>query len=491
MATVCSEKLRNQRAKMTESIPYLKKTKIVATLGPASSSPDIIKNMALGGVNVFRLNFSHGTHETHAKNLQIIREVEKKMGTSLAVLADLQGPKFRIGQFEKGSIQLKENQRFSLDLEKKEGSIDRVSFPHPNVYLHLKKGSRLLLDDGKIQLKVTKAGPKTIETTVETGGTLSDHKGVNIPDDMIPSLALTPKDLKDLKFILDQEIDFIGLSFVQHPQDIQELKNRVKNKAQIIAKIEKPQAIEHLIDIVTLSDGIMVARGDLGVEFPPENVPVLQRKIVRLCRAHGKPVIIATQMLESMIQAPVPTRAEASDVATAVYDGADAVMLSAESAAGNYPLEAVQMMAKIIQHVEQDSFYPGLLKASMPVIEDTISDAITSASHKLVYDLDAKLIVTFTTTGGTALREAHKRPACSIVGLTSSKNVARKLALTWGVIPVLLKENVKNFEELTQKALSMVKEYKLAPKGSRIVITFGVPFGRPGTTNIINVEEAL
>ena len=476
---------------MTESSHYLKKTKIVATLGPVSSNTQVITAMALGGVNVFRLNFSHGTHETHALNLRIIREVEKKIGTPLGVLADLQGPKFRIGKIETASTYLQEGQKFSLDLQTKEGSSSRVFFPHPNVYLHLKKGSRLLLDDGKIQLKVTEASPEKIETVVESGGVLSDHKGVNIPDDTIPSSALTEKDLKDLSFILSQDIDFIGLSFVQHPEDIQQLKKLVKNKAKIIAKIEKPQAIEHLLDIINLSDGIMVARGDLGVEFPPENVPVLQKKIVRLCRAHGKPVIIATQMLESMIQSPIPTRAEASDVATAVYDGADAVMLSAESAAGNHPIEAVEMMVKIIGHVEQDSLYPKLLKAALPIVEDSISDAITSASHKLVYDLEAKLIVTFTATGGTANREAHKRPACPIVGLTPSVSVARHLTLTWGIIPIVLKDDVKNFEELTEKALSMVKEYKLSPKGGRIIITFGVPFGRPGTTNIINVEEAL
>ena len=469
---------------------YVKKTKIIATLGPASSTQDMISDMALAGVNVFRLNFSHGTHETHAANLKIIREVELKLGTPLGILADLQGPKFRIGSFEQGSIHLRGGQKFTLDLGGDLGTLTRVSFPHAIVYPHLKKDSKILIDDGKIQLKITKVTAKTIETIVQTGGPLSDHKGVNIPEDRIPSSALTDKDLKDLKFILTQDIDFIGLSFVQHPDDIKTLKKHVKNKAQIIAKVEKPQAIQYLDEIITVSDSIMVARGDLGVEFPPENVPALQKKIVRLCRLHGKPVIIATQMLESMIKSPIPTRAEASDVATAVYDGADAVMLSAESAVGDHPLEAVQIMAKIIRNVEQDSFYPRLLKATMPIIENTVSDAITSASQQLVYDLDAKLIITFTATGGTALREAHKRPPCPIVGLTESKSVARNLTLTWGVFPVLLTEKVSDFEELTQKALSIVQDYKLAPKGARIVITFGVPFGRPGTTNIINVEEA-
>jgi pyruvate kinase len=474
---------------MQDPQQYQKKTKIIATLGPASSNEKMITAMVLAGVNIFRLNFSHGTHETHSTNLKIIRKIEKKLGISLGILADLQGPKFRLGTFKESHIHLKEGQKFYLDLEPTPGDATRAPFLHANVYAHLKKDSKLLIDDGKLQLKVIKATSTTIETIVQIGGFLSDHKGVNIPEDIIPSSALTSKDMTDLNFILKQDIDFIGLSFVQQPEDIQKLRKLVKDKAHIIAKIEKPSAIVHLDEIITLSDGIMVARGDLGVEFPPENVPALQKKIVRLCRAHGKPVIIATQMLESMIKSPVPTRAEASDVATAVYDGADAVMLSAESAAGDYPLEAIQMMVKIIKNVEQDSFYSKLLKATMPIIENTVSDAITSASQKLVYDLDAKLIVTFTATGGTASREAHKRPPCPIVGLTKSNSVARRLTLTWGIFPILLTGSVSDFEDLTQKALSVVKELKLASKGARIIITFGVPFGRPGTTNIINVEE--
>lgn len=469
---------------------YLKKTKIIATLGPSSSTEKIIEAMAEMGVNVFRLNFSHGTHDTHKENIRIIREIEKKLGTPLGILADLQGPKFRIGAFETGQASLKAGQKFSLDLLEQRGTQERVSFLHKNVYSHLKEGSSLLLDDGKIQLKVTKASPQAIETVVQTGGLLSDHKGVNIPHDIIPSSALTEKDHADLRFILKQEVEFIALSFVQSPQDILDLRKLVKNRAQIIAKIEKPQAIDCLEEIITLSDGIMVARGDLGVELSPENVPALQKKIVRLCRIHGKAVIVATQMLESMINSPTPTRAEASDVATAVYDGADAVMLSAESAAGHYPLVAVQMMVKIINNVEQDPWYSKILQTATPLIENTISDAITSASQKLVYDLNAQLIVTFTTTGGTAFREAHKRPPCPIVGLTRSLPVARKLTLTWGIIPILLTKEVKDFEQLTTNAVQIVKKHKLAPKGARIIVTFGVPFGRPGTTNIINVEEA-
>lgn len=478
-------------AAMTANAPYLKKTKIVATLGPSSSAAPIIEAMARAGVNVFRLNFSHGTHDIHQKNIEIIREAEKKLATPLGILADLQGPKFRIGAFEEDNTTLEEGEIFALDLKTPKGNKERVSFPHPILYPHLKKGSSILLDDGKIRLKVTHTTSTEIETVVQTGGVLSSHKGVNIPQDTLPSSALTEKDLKDLRFILKQEVDFIALSFVQHPQDITQLRHIVKNKAQLIAKIEKPQAIDCLEEIITLSDGVMVARGDLGVELSPENVPPLQKKIIKLSRLHGKPVIVATQMLESMITSLTPTRAEASDVATAVYDGADAVMLSAESAAGRYPLETVQMMVKIINNVEQDPWYSKMLQTTTAIIENTVSDAITSASQKLVYDLNAQLIVTFTTTGGTAFREAHKRPPCPIVGLTHSYSVARKLTLTWGVLPILLTKDVKDFEQLTTNAVSVVKKHNLASKGSRIIITFGVPFGKPGTTNIINVEEAL
>ncbi|MFN7662883.1 MAG: pyruvate kinase [Alphaproteobacteria bacterium] len=469
--------------------PSTKNTKIIATLGPASSNPQMIESLITAGVNIFRLNFSHGTHETHGTNLKTIRSIEKRLGVTVGVLADLQGPKFRIGSFSAESVVLSKGQTFSLDLLSSPGSQKRVSFPHPEVYSHIRKGSKILLDDGKINLKVNQVTSKAIETIVERGGTLSNHKGVNIPEDFIPSSTLTPKDLEDLKFILQRDFDFIALSFVQHPDDIRQLKTYVEDSAKIIAKIEKPQAIYHLDEIIKEADGIMVARGDLGVEFPPENVPALQKKIVRLSRAQGKPVIVATQMLESMVHAPTPTRAEASDVATAVYDGADAVMLSAESATGKYPLESVHIMTKIILNVEQDSFYGRMLKATLPRLENTISDAITSASQQIVYDTDAKLIVTFTTTGGTALRESHKRPPCSIVALTESALVARSLTLAWGVVPIVLNEKIKYFEELTAKALSIVKSHKLANKGDRVVITFGVPFGQPGTTNIINVEE--
>lgn len=467
----------------------IKNTKVIATLGPASNNPQMIESLITAGVNIFRLNFSHGTHETHGTNLKTIRSIEKRLGVTVGVLADLQGPKFRIGSFSAESVVLTKGQTFSLDLLSFPGSQKRVSFPHPEVYSHIHKGSKILLDDGKINLKVNQVTSETIETIVEQGGPLSNHKGVNIPEDFIPSSALTPKDLEDLKFILQHNFDFIALSFVQHPDDIRQLKTYVEGSAKIIAKIEKPQAIQHLDEIINEADGIMVARGDLGVEFPPENVPPLQKKIVRLSRAQGKPVIVATQMLESMVHAPTPTRAEASDVATAVYDGADAVMLSAESATGKYPLESVHIMTKIILNVEQDSFYDRMLKATLPRLENTISDAITSASQQIVYDTDAKLIVTFTATGGTALRESHKRPPCSIVALTESESVARSLTLAWGVIPIVLNEKIKYFEELTAKALSIVKNYKLADKGDRVVITFGVPFGQPGTTNIINVEE--
>ena len=467
-----------------------KKTKIVATLGPASSNFDIILKMCERGVDVFRLNFSHGTHQFHQTNITHIRTAEKETGRPIAILADLQGPKFRVGTFKEGHIHLKPGQEFTLDLnEDALGTELRVAFPHKDVFPHVKAGSRLLLDDGKIELRIIRATPTSLITEVIVGGTLSNHKGVNLPEDTIPGSALTKKDLSDLKFILNEDIDFIALSFVQQPSDLKTLQQHVKGKAKIIAKIEKPQAIDNLLSIIHEADGIMVARGDLGVEFPPEYVPALQKRIVEACRIAGKPVIVATQMLESMVEAPTPTRAETSDVANAVYDGADAVMLSAESAAGKYPLESIDMMARIILQVENDPTYPQFRTVVASPPNDSISDNITLASQVLVNQLSAAAIVTYTTSGLTAFRESQKRPLCFILGLTESQTVSRQLCLAWGVLPYLLNKKVKDFEELTQTAKELVQSKGLVKKGEIFISTFGVPFGHAGTTNIINVQE--
>ena len=464
-----------------------RKVKIVATLGPVSSSFETIQAFVKEGVNVFRLNMSHGTQEMHAQSIQWIRKAEEICGYPLGILIDLQGPKLRIGKFKNPEgVRLKEGTVFSLDLDATFGDETRVQFPHGDLYKHLTQESIILLNDGAITLKVVAQSATSLETTVVVGGTLSNHKGVNIPGCHLAISALTQKDRDDLAFALKHPVDFIALSFVQKPEDLKELRSLVQGKAAILAKIEKPQALEHLEEIISLSDGVMVARGDLGVELSPEKVPSIQKKIVRLSKTLGKPVIVATQMLETMIQNPFPTRAEASDVATAVYDGADAVMLSAESAAGAYPLEAIRMMGKIISSVEEDDLYFSILKQMGGISSPSLSDAISAAATQLSYTISASAIVTYTATGGTARRAAHKRPPCLIFGVTDSLNTARQLSLVWGVYPAVI-QNVKTFEDMTKNSLEVVRKYG-GQKGDHLIFTCGIPFGSPGSTNIINVQ---
>jgi pyruvate kinase len=467
-------------------MPY-RKVKIVATLGPVSTSLESIRAFVSKGVNVFRLNMSHGTHAIHHQSMQWIRQIEKECGYPLGILVDLQGPKLRVGRFlEKQGVLLTTGQSFILDLQPTLGDATRVSFPHGEIYSHLSPGNTLLLNDGAIRLQVEHATMDQIKTTVVVGGQLSDHKGVNVPGGDLPIKALTPKDLEDLEFALHHDIDFIGLSFVQRGADMRELRALVGNKAGLLAKIEKPQALENLEEIVSLSDGVMVARGDLGVELSPEKVPAVQKKIIRTCKALGKPVIVATQMLETMTEHPFPTRAEASDVATAVYDGADAVMLSAESATGRYPLESIEMMGKIITSVEEDEFYLSFLGKMGGVCNHQVSDAISAAASQLSYTLQAAAIVTYTATGGTARRVSHKRPQCVIFGMTDSMQTARQLTVAWGVYPTLV-QGIHTFEDMQEGALSMVKHHG-GQSGDHVVFTCGVPFGNPGSTNIINVQ---
>lgn len=464
-----------------------RKVKIVATLGPASTSFEKIQAFVQAGVNVFRLNMSHGTHETHAQSIKWIRDIEETVGHPLGILVDLQGPKLRVGRFKNpNGVVLEMGQSFTLDLKTELGDEARVQFPHGDLYDHLKPDSILLLNDGAIQLKVTKQAPLGLETVVLVGGRLSDHKGVNIPNCLLPIPALTKKDLEDLTFALNYPIDFISLSFVQRPSDLKDLRSLVKEKAAILAKIEKPQALDHLEEIIALSDGVMVARGDLGVELSPEKVPALQKKIVRVSKTLGKPVIVATQMLETMTEHPFPTRAEASDVATAVYDGADAVMLSAESAVGAYGLQAIQMMGKIISSVEEDDLYLSFLKQMGGISDETVSDAITAAATQLSYALTASAIVAYTATGGTAQRVAHKRPPCLIFGMTDSLKTARQLTLVWGVYPAVI-DGVQTFDDMTKSSLEVVRKYG-GQQGDHFVFTCGIPFGNPGSTNVINVQ---
>ena len=463
-----------------------RQTKVVATLGPSSSSPEMIRALFDAGVDVFRLNFSHGSHEDHGERVRALRALERATGRPVAIMADLQGPKLRLGTFANGPVALTAGQRFRLDLSTAPGDERRVGMPHPEIFAALKADTDLLLDDGKVRLRVVDCGPDFAETVVVSGTRLSDRKGVNVPDVVLPLSPLTAKDRADLAFALDQGVDWIALSFVQRPEDVAEARKLIDGRAALLSKMEKPQAIQHLERIVELSDGVMVARGDLGVELPPEDVPTIQKRIVREARRAGKPVIVATQMLESMISAPAPTRAEASDVATAIFDGADAVMLSAETASGAYPIEAVSIMDRIARRVEHDPLYRTMMDAQHPDPQETAADAITAAARQVAHTIHAAAIVTYTTSGSTTLRAARERPEVPILCLTATVAASRRLVLAYGVHSVLT-EDIRNFSDMVHKATRIAYAHGLAEDGQRLVITAGVPFGMPGSTNILRI----
>ena len=466
----------------------LRKAKIVATLGPSSSERATILALAQAGADVFRLNFSHGTHEQHKARLELIRAIETEIDRPIGVLLDLQGPKLRIGTFSAGSIHLSAGQHFSLDMSDQPGDETRVSLPHPEIFAALQIGSELLLDDGRVRLEVLSCNPRQAATVVRAGGALSDRKGVNVPGVVLPLSPLTTKDRLDLDYGLSLGVDWVALSFVQRPEDILELKALVAGRAQVMAKLEKPLAIECLEDIVAAADGIMVARGDLGVEMPPELVPPTQKRIVRVCRAMGTPVIVATQMLESMVSAPVPTRAEASDVATAIYDGADAVMLSAESESGQYPLEAVSIMDRIISQVEHDPLHQAMLNASHTEPRGTTPDAISAALRQIAHTLALPVMVTYSTSGHTALRVARERPEAPIMCVTPRLTTARQLALVWGVHAVVTKD-AESVDEMTQAACELARSQGFAQPGQTLAIAAGLPFGTPGATNLLRIAS--
>ncbi len=463
-------------------------TKIVATLGPATSSPERLRALIDAGTDVFRLNFSHGTHEDHKQRVALLRALEKEYKHPIAILMDLQGPKLRLGTFAKGPVEVRNGQKLRFDLDKAPGTDKRVPLPHPEIFAAAKPGGVMLIDDGKVRLRIVAHDTKTMDTVVEVGGMLSDRKGVNLPNLVLPVSPMTPKDRKDLDYGLSLGVDWVALSFVQHAHDIAELKKLVGGRAAVMAKLEKPQAIEHLDEIIEQSDGIMVARGDLGVEMPPEAVPPLQKRILAACRVLGRPAIVATQMLESMVHSPTPTRAEASDVATAVYDGADAVMLSAESASGDYPIEAVTIMDRILKSVEGDPLYRKLMDASRREPEATTADAISAAARQCAHTLGAAAIVTYTNTGSTTLRAARERPDVRILCLTPNLHTARRMTLTWGVHAAQT-EDAHNFADMVQKAVRIARKEGLARQGERLVITAGVPFGTPGATNILRIAH--
>ncbi|MFC5547479.1 pyruvate kinase [Massilia aerilata] len=466
-----------------------RKAKIVATLGPASTDAATIEALFRAGADVFRLNFSHGSHDDHKARLDKLRALEQSLGRPVGVLIDLQGPKLRIGSFAEGRIALEAGAPFRLDLNAGQpGDRRRVALPHPEIFAALEAGATLLLDDGRIALKVEKCNAESADTTVVNGGVLSDRKGVNVPGVVLPLSALTEKDRKDLAFGLGLGIDWVALSFVQRAEDIREIKEIVQGRARIVAKLEKPAGVEDLEAIVREADAIMVARGDLGVEMPAEQVPAIQKRIVRVCRRLGKPVIVATQMLESMVTAPVPTRAEASDVATAIYDGADAVMLSAESASGRYPVEAVTMMNNIIVQTESDPVYVDAIAASQGPARAEIADAIGLAMRNIAELLDVAAAVAYTSSGHSALRLARERPRAPIIGMTPKLATARAMALVWGVHAVLT-HDVAEVPEMTDFACATARREGLAGPGQTIVIAAGMPFGAAGTTNLLRIAR--
>ncbi|MFZ5963394.1 pyruvate kinase [Thalassococcus sp. BH17M4-6] len=464
----------------------LRNVKIVATLGPASSDYEMIRALHEAGADVFRLNMSHGSHEEIAERHAIIRKVEEDCESTIGILADLQGPKLRVGVFANGEEELEEGADFRLDLDPAEGDATRVNLPHPEIFAALEKGSHLLINDGKIRLKVTKYGKDFADCTVLTGGTISNRKGVNVPDVVLPLAALSEKDRKDLAFVADLGVDWLALSFVQRAEDVNEARALCKGRAAILSKIEKPAAVKSFDSILAVSDGIMVARGDLGVELPVQNVPPIQKRLIRKCRAAAKPVIVATQMLESMIDSPMPTRAEVSDVATAIYEGTDAIMLSAESAAGSYPVEAVTTMNNVAIEVEADPTYREVIDASRAAKRNSVADGIVAAAREIAETTDIKAICCFTQSGTTALLVARERPRVPILALTSQEGTARRLALTWGTNCVQTGK-LERFKEAVVNAAREARKGGYATAQDQIVVTAGVPFNTSGTTNILRV----
>ncbi len=466
--------------------PRGRKVRILATLGPASRTPEMIEKLARAGADAFRLNMSHGAHADHEPVVAAIRALEKTLGRPMTIVADLQGPKLRVGTFAGGKVMLETGAAFRLDQDKAPGDATRVNLPHREIFEALKPGARLLLDDGKIVLRVKALYADHAETMVEVGGMLSDRKGLNVPDVVVPMAALTAKDRADLAFALDQGVDWVALSFVQRPEDVAEARRLIEGRAAVLAKIEKPAALDRLEEIVELADAVMVARGDLGVELPPEDVPPAQKRIVEVARRAGRPVVVATQMLESMITAPTPTRAEVSDVGTAIYDGADAVMLSAESAAGAWPVESVAMMDRIAMSVEADPGYNARLHFTETKADATAADAISAAAREIAQTLSARTIATFTMSGSTARRVSRERPGVPLLVMTPSMTTARRLGLLWGAHAVHTRD-VASFEEMVAKAKRMALRHSLAAGDQRLVIVAGVPFKTPGSTNVLHV----
>ncbi|MEM9783753.1 MAG: pyruvate kinase [Pseudomonadota bacterium] len=461
--------------------------RIVATVGPACSSRAMLRQIFEAGVDVFRLNMSHGTHADQAERVQLIRDIEHEMERPIAILGDLQGPKLRVGQFADGPHRLEIGQAFRFDLDERAGDTTRVYLPHPEIFAALKPGAHLLVNDGKVRAIVRDCGPDFAECEIEVGGEISNNKGVNVPDVVLPLAALTDKDRADLSFVLDQGVDWLALSFVQRPEDVLEARELIGNrKVAIMVKIEKPAAVQRFDEILDVVDGVMVARGDLGVEMDNADLPPIQKRLVRKCRAAAKPVVVATQMLESMISSPVPTRAEVTDVANAIYEGADCVMLSAESAAGAYPAEAVAMMDQIARRVEGEELHRQIIEAAREIDRTSVADAITAAAREVAEATAVKAIACFTHSGTTASLMARERPGVPIITLTPIRETARRLCMTWGLHNVI-GEPVDRFKLAVVSAVRAAKRDGFAVETDKIVVTAGVPFNMAGTTNILRV----
>ena len=463
-----------------------RRVKIVATLGPASADRKTIAALFAAGADVFRINMSHASHDVMRERVAMIRDVEEETGRPIGILVDLQGPKLRLGTFASGAADLQRGEAFILDGDPTPGGQARVYLPHPEILNSLAKGHRILIDDGKVMLRVAAAEGGRALTVVEVPGRVSNKKGVSLPDTTIPTSAMTDKDHADLAAALEEDIDWIALSFVQRPEDIVEVKEIVNGRALVMAKIEKPQAVQRIEEIMAVADALMVARGDLGVEMPLEQVPGIQKTLTRLARRLGKPVVVATQMLESMISSPVPTRAEVSDVATAVFEGADAVMLSAESASGQYPHEAVATMNRIAEAVESEKIYPSVIEAQRAAPEATGADAIAEATRDVAETLDLKVICAWTSSGSTGLRIARQRPRSSILALTPIESVARRLAVVWGVHPIVT-DDARDERDMADRACRHAYIEGFAGEGERIIVVAGVPFGTPGATNNLRI----
>jgi pyruvate kinase len=467
-----------------------RRAKIVATVGPASASSDMLKALALAGVDTFRLNFSHGTQDAHAKVHAAIRALEKQVNRPIGILMDLQGPKIRVGTLQGGKIAAEAGQTIRFIASGKDGDRSAIPLPHPEIFAAVAPGHDLLIDDGRVRVRVTGVGADFIDATVIIGGTISNHKGVNLPGTVLDLSPLTAKDRSDLEFGLRLGVDWVALSFVQRPSDVIEARALVGDRAGVMVKIEKPAALDRIDDIIRLSDAVMVARGDLGVEIPPEAVPGRQKELVRACRLAVKPVIVATQMLDSMVGAPTPTRAEASDVATAIYDGADAVMLSAESATGAYPRETVEMMDRIIRSTEAHKMYRSLIEAAEPGEEQTPPHAVATAAADLASVVHAKAIVAYTSSGTTAARVARRRPSLPILAITPNLDISRRLCLLWGAHSVL-SDDVQSYEEMVERATAFAVDQGFASTGDLLVVVAGIPFGQAGSTNNLRVVSVM